>query len=108
MVVVTTVSRTAPSGPAASSASTRSAASSRERYFVWLSKANHTYRVGSLAARFAVHWLAEGDLDLAEHFGTLTGNDVDKFADIAVDRRRRRAARARAGPEPARRHAATP
>ena len=52
------------------------------RYVVWLSKANHTYRVGSLAARFAVHWLAEGDDDLAEHFGTLTGNEVDKFADV--------------------------
>jgi flavin reductase (DIM6/NTAB) family NADH-FMN oxidoreductase RutF len=52
------------------------------RYVVWLSKANHTYRVGSLATRFGVHWLAEGDEDLAEHFGTLTGNDVDKFADV--------------------------
>ena len=52
------------------------------RYVVWLSKANHTYRVGSLAMRFAVHWLADDDLDLAEHFGTLTGNDVDKFADV--------------------------
>ena len=52
------------------------------RYVVWLSKANHTYRVGSLANRFAVHWLAEGDDDLAEHFGTLTGNEVDKFADV--------------------------
>ena len=52
------------------------------RYVVWLSKANHTYRVGSLATSFAVHWLAEGDDDLAEHFGTLTGNEVDKFADV--------------------------
>lgn len=52
------------------------------RYVVWLSKANHTYRVGSLAHRFAVHWLAEDQHDLAEHFGTLTGNDVDKFEGI--------------------------
>ena len=52
------------------------------RYVVWLSKANHTYRVGSLAMHFGVHWLAEGDDDLAAHFGTLTGNQVDKFADV--------------------------
>ena len=52
------------------------------RYVVWLSKANHTYRVGSLAQRFAVHWLSEDDLDLAAHFGTLTGNDVDKFEGV--------------------------
>jgi flavin reductase (DIM6/NTAB) family NADH-FMN oxidoreductase RutF len=30
-----------------------------------------------------VHFLTEDDLDLAEHFGTLTGDDVDKFDGVA-------------------------
>lgn len=50
------------------------------RFAVWLSKANHTYRVGLRAQRFAVHFLAEGDVDLVERFGTVSGDDVDKFA----------------------------
>lgn len=50
------------------------------RYVVWLSKANHTYRVGLLAPRFAVHFLAEGDRALAELFGGLSGDEVDKFS----------------------------
>jgi flavin reductase (DIM6/NTAB) family NADH-FMN oxidoreductase RutF len=49
------------------------------RYVVWLSKANHTYRVGLHAQRFAVHFLDKGDLDLARLFGTTTGDEVDKF-----------------------------
>ena len=53
-----------------------------EHYCVWLSKANHTYRVGLRAAHFAVHFLAAQDLALAERFGTLTGEDTDKFAGV--------------------------
>lgn len=53
------------------------------RYTVWLSKANHTYRVGLRASAFGLHFLAAGDLDLAERFGTATGERVDKFADLA-------------------------
>lgn len=49
------------------------------RYVVWLSKANHTYRVGLRASHVAVHLLTEDDLDVAERFGTLSGDDVDKF-----------------------------
>ncbi|HEX9994351.1 MAG TPA: flavin reductase family protein [Acidimicrobiales bacterium] len=49
------------------------------RYVVWLSKANHTLRVGLRAPRFAVHFLTEDDVDLAELFGTVSGDDVDKF-----------------------------
>jgi flavin reductase (DIM6/NTAB) family NADH-FMN oxidoreductase RutF len=49
------------------------------RYCVWLSKANHTYRLALRAERLAVHLLGEGDLALAEVFGTLTGDEVDKF-----------------------------
>ena len=32
-----------------------------DRYAVWLSKANHTYRVGMLAEVFAVHFLGAED-----------------------------------------------
>ena len=50
-----------------------------ERYVVWLSKANHTYRVALLAGHVAVHFLAEDDLEIARLFGTTSGDDVDKF-----------------------------
>jgi flavin reductase (DIM6/NTAB) family NADH-FMN oxidoreductase RutF len=49
------------------------------RYVVWLSKANHTFRVGVHARYFGVHFLGEGDLELARLFGTESGDDVDKF-----------------------------
>lgn len=48
-------------------------------YAIWISKANHTYRVAALAETFAVHFLGSADLDLAELFGTTTGNEIDKF-----------------------------
>ncbi|HJQ44441.1 MAG TPA: flavin reductase family protein [Jatrophihabitantaceae bacterium] len=54
------------------------------RYAIWLSKANHTYRVGLRASHFAVHFLTVDDLRLAELFGTRTGDDGDKFADLDV------------------------
>jgi len=54
-----------------------------ERYAVWLSKANHTYRVALRSTHLAVHFLTQDDLDIAEHFGTLTGEDVDKFEGVA-------------------------
>jgi flavin reductase (DIM6/NTAB) family NADH-FMN oxidoreductase RutF len=56
-------------------------------YSVWLSKANHTYRVGLRATHFTVHFLTAEDMALAERFGTLTGEDTDKFAgmDVATD-----------------------
>ena len=56
-----------------------------QHYSVWLSKANHTYRVGLRATHFAVHFLTAADLPIAERFGTLTGEDTDKFAGLAVD-----------------------
>jgi flavin reductase (DIM6/NTAB) family NADH-FMN oxidoreductase RutF len=58
---------------------------SPQHYCVWLSKANHTYRVSLRASHFAVHFLTADDLALAEHFGTLTGDDTDKFAGLDVD-----------------------
>jgi flavin reductase (DIM6/NTAB) family NADH-FMN oxidoreductase RutF len=53
------------------------------RYAVWLSRANHTYRVALLATHLAVHFLTEDDRDMAETFGSLTGDDVDKLALVA-------------------------
>ena len=56
-----------------------------EHYCVWLSKANHTYRVGLRASHFAVHFLTDADHDVAERFGTVSGEDTDKFAGLEVD-----------------------
>ena len=50
------------------------------RYVIWLSRANHTYRVGLLAPRFALHFLSQGEHDLAELFGGASGDHVDKFS----------------------------
>ena len=58
---------------------------SPQHYCVWLSKANHTYRVSLRAAHFAVHFLTSADLPLAERFGTVSGEDTDKFAGLDVD-----------------------
>jgi flavin reductase (DIM6/NTAB) family NADH-FMN oxidoreductase RutF len=55
-----------------------------DRYSVWLSKANYTYRVGLRATHLAIHFLTSGDLSLAERFGTLTGDETDKFAGLRV------------------------
>ena len=49
------------------------------RYALWLSKANHTYELALRAHTFAVHFLDDGDEALAELFGGLTGDEVDKF-----------------------------
>lgn len=56
-----------------------------QHYCVWLSKANHTYRVALRARHFAVHFLTAADLTLAERFGTLSGEDTDKFSGLDVD-----------------------
>jgi flavin reductase (DIM6/NTAB) family NADH-FMN oxidoreductase RutF len=50
------------------------------QYAVWLSKANHTYRVALLSEHLAVHVLDHGERPLAELFGGVTGDEVDKFA----------------------------
>lgn len=49
---------------------------------VWLSKANHTFRVAVFAEMLAVHFLTSGDRALAQHFGTTSGDEVDKFSDV--------------------------
>jgi flavin reductase (DIM6/NTAB) family NADH-FMN oxidoreductase RutF len=50
------------------------------RYSVWLSNANHTCRVARRAPHLALHFLTSQDHDLAELFGTVSGDQVDKFA----------------------------
>ncbi len=54
------------------------------RYCVWLSKANHTYRVALRSTHLAIHFLTKDDLAIAERFGTLTGDDLDKFEGLRV------------------------
>jgi flavin reductase (DIM6/NTAB) family NADH-FMN oxidoreductase RutF len=54
------------------------------RYCVYLSKANHTYGVALRASHLAIHFLAAGDLPLAELFGGQTGDTVDKFTGLQV------------------------
>lgn len=57
------------------------------QHAVWLSKANHTYRVALLAEHLGIHLLTdtEADRDLAERFGALSGDDTDKFAGLDVE-----------------------
>ncbi|NYG57149.1 flavin reductase (DIM6/NTAB) family NADH-FMN oxidoreductase RutF [Nocardioides daedukensis] len=54
-------------------------------YCLWLSKANHTYRVGLRATHFGVQFLDRSDMALAERFGTLSGEDTDKFDGLDVE-----------------------
>ncbi|MBA2495960.1 MAG: flavin reductase [Acidimicrobiia bacterium] len=49
------------------------------RYCVWISKANHTYRLMLRSTHLAVHYLTSDDREIARLFGTLSGDDVDKF-----------------------------
>jgi flavin reductase (DIM6/NTAB) family NADH-FMN oxidoreductase RutF len=56
------------------------------RYVVWLSKANHTFRVALHAQHFAVHFLPEDiSEELPRLFGTVSGDDADKFARCSWD-----------------------
>lgn len=50
------------------------------RLLVLLSKANHTYQVAEAADTLVVHFLHQGNHDLAALFGQQTGDEVDKFA----------------------------
>jgi flavin reductase (DIM6/NTAB) family NADH-FMN oxidoreductase RutF len=53
------------------------------KYAVWLSIKNHTYEVARDSTHLAVHILGADQISLAEHFGSLTGHQIDKFADRA-------------------------
>jgi flavin reductase (DIM6/NTAB) family NADH-FMN oxidoreductase RutF len=56
-----------------------------ERFCIWLSKANHTYRIGLRSPHFGVHFLTRDDSALAALFGTQTGDTTDKFAGLRVE-----------------------
>jgi flavin reductase (DIM6/NTAB) family NADH-FMN oxidoreductase RutF len=49
------------------------------RFLAGISVENHTYRVLQKARWLAVHVLRDDQRELAELFGALTGDDVDKF-----------------------------
>jgi flavin reductase (DIM6/NTAB) family NADH-FMN oxidoreductase RutF len=53
------------------------------RFLACLSVKNHTYAVARRARYLAVHALGDDDKDTAELFGGETGDEVDKFADVA-------------------------
>jgi flavin reductase (DIM6/NTAB) family NADH-FMN oxidoreductase RutF len=50
------------------------------RMMVWISEANHTHPVALASAHLAVHLLSAAERPVAERFGALTGDEVDKFA----------------------------
>lgn len=84
MVIVTTTAEGAQAGCLVGFHS-QSSMAEPPHYCVWLSKANHTYRVALRASHLAVHFLGREDLALAEHFGTRTGEDNDKFRGLQVE-----------------------
>jgi flavin reductase (DIM6/NTAB) family NADH-FMN oxidoreductase RutF len=53
------------------------------RFLVCLSDKNRTFRVARRAEVLVVHLVPDHARDLAELFGSLTGDDVDKFARCA-------------------------
>lgn len=55
------------------------------RYAIWLSKANRTYRVALDSEYLGIHLLGAGNHRLGKWFGGHSGDDVDTFADVAVD-----------------------
>ncbi len=53
------------------------------RFLVCLSRVNHTFEVARHATVVCLHLLGHDQVDTAALFGELSGDDVDKFADIA-------------------------
>jgi len=49
------------------------------RFIACLSNKNHTFRVSEGAELLAVHLVPQGAKDLAELFGSETGDEIDKF-----------------------------
>jgi flavin reductase (DIM6/NTAB) family NADH-FMN oxidoreductase RutF len=52
------------------------------RFMVWLSSQNRTYRIAQRASTLGVHRLRHDQLELAEHFGGETADEVDKLASV--------------------------
>jgi flavin reductase (DIM6/NTAB) family NADH-FMN oxidoreductase RutF len=55
------------------------------RFTVWISAANHTAEVAARAEILAVHVLRRDQIELARHFGEVTGDEIDKFQAVAWD-----------------------
>jgi flavin reductase (DIM6/NTAB) family NADH-FMN oxidoreductase RutF len=55
------------------------------RYCVWVSRKNHTFGVARAATHLGVHFLGPADHDLAELFGGVTEDDVDKWSLLPAD-----------------------
>jgi flavin reductase (DIM6/NTAB) family NADH-FMN oxidoreductase RutF len=53
------------------------------RFLACISKKNHTFGPAMAAEMLVVHVLGEDDLPLAEVFGEETGDEVDKFTQVA-------------------------
>ena len=53
------------------------------RYWICISKKNHTYRVARGAGALAVHILGRSHVELARLFGEETGDETDKFSRCA-------------------------
>ena len=53
------------------------------RFAIALSKGHHTWTLVEASGVLAVHLLTADQIDLAWRFGTQTGREVDKFADVA-------------------------
>ncbi len=53
------------------------------RYLICVSKLNHTFFVAERASAMALHLLGATQTELAKHFGELSGDAVDKFADLS-------------------------
>jgi flavin reductase (DIM6/NTAB) family NADH-FMN oxidoreductase RutF len=56
------------------------------RMVAGIARQHHTWRTIEASQHFALHLLAESELDLVWRFGLQTGRDLDKFADLP-DRR---------------------
>lgn len=77
MFVVTTQADGHPSGCLVGFATQTSLRPSR--FFVGISKKNHTFKVASRSEHLAVHLLSRRDIGLAHLFGGETGDRIDKF-----------------------------
>lgn len=56
-----------------------------ERWGVWISQANHSHPVLTRASAVAIHVLGAPQHELAAHFGSLTGDEEDKFAGLDLE-----------------------
>jgi flavin reductase (DIM6/NTAB) family NADH-FMN oxidoreductase RutF len=54
------------------------------RFLIMISKQNHTCAVATAAPVVVVHVLRLDDAPVAQHFGELSGDDVDKFEGLDV------------------------